>query len=277
MAAVRNQTASVQSVLGESQRRLLLEVLRANLRAKNASACGVPPSDQQASAIQTLTSQPTNLRSDLCGVASALVGAGGLGPSLTQKLVRLTAGAERSTQAAAAPRDSVSWPTQASSVAARNTPAEGDGVNTARAGVAEGGETDQTAAEGISMPNSVEDMRTERTSPDEGGGQQGLSIALFAKLAECLPKDQGRLHFLTWADGSCYCGHINAGSLDGVGVYRYTDNSIYCGQWVRDHLQGHGAFITPSGFLYRGGFEADKQHGAGLSAFSQDELYYMCL
>lgn len=103
---------------------------------------------------------------------------------------------------------------------------------------------------------------------DKGALLQDLSIALFSKLAESLPKDKGPLSFLSWEDGSWYCGHVREGSLDGLGVYRYTDNSVYCGQWARDRLHGLGVFITPSGFVYRGGFEADKQSGPGKSSSS---------
>ncbi|CDJ69347.1 LOW QUALITY PROTEIN: hypothetical protein, conserved [Eimeria necatrix] len=110
---------------------------------------------------------------------------------------------------------------------------------------------------------------------DKGGLLQELSIALFSKLAESLPKDRGPLSFMSWEDGSWYCGQMADGALDGVGVYRYTDNSVYCGQWSRDRLHGFGVFITPSGFVYKGSFEADKQNGPGWHLFVS--LFAFCL
>ncbi|CDI87520.1 hypothetical protein, conserved [Eimeria praecox] len=109
---------------------------------------------------------------------------------------------------------------------------------------------------------------------DKGALLQDLSIALFSKLAESLPKDKGPLSFLSWEDGSWYCGHVREGSLDGLGVYRYTDNSVYCGQWARDRLHGLGVFITPSGFVYRGGFEDDKQNGPGIFVVPQGPTFF---
>ncbi|CDJ35593.1 uncharacterized protein EMH_0005360 [Eimeria mitis] len=109
---------------------------------------------------------------------------------------------------------------------------------------------------------------------DKGALLQDLSIALFSKLAESLPKDQGPLSFLSWEDGSWYCGHVREGTLDGLGVYRYTDNSVYCGQWARDRLHGLGVFITPSGFVYRGGFQADKQNGPGIFVVPQGPTFF---
>ncbi|CDJ50862.1 hypothetical protein, conserved [Eimeria brunetti] len=111
-------------------------------------------------------------------------------------------------------------------------------------------------------------------NPDKGALLQDLSIALFSKLAESLPKDKGPLNFLSWEDGSWYCGHVREGTLDGLGVYRYTDNSVYCGQWARDRLHGLGVFITPSGFVYRGGFEADKQNGPGIFVVPQGPTFF---
>lgn len=262
MAAVKNQTAPVASVIGQNQRRLLLEVLRANLRAKNGVAVGIP-CEQQPLANQTITHHPAApIRADLCGVASALTGGTGFRPSLAQKLVRNVKGSGGEIHTATVAGEGASWKLH-TSVDARTGALERDGIHAFPACITEAGEPEQVSVGSNSVPPASQDMQVERTA-EAGAGQQGLSIALFAKLAEGLPNDQGGLHFLTWADGSCYCGHVSGGSLDGIGVYRYTDNSIYCGQWVRDHLQGNGAFITANGFLYRGRFEADKQHGAGV-------------
>lgn len=258
MATVKNQTAPVTSAIGENQRRLLLEVLRANLRAKNMAAAGMA-SEQQGSVNQPRTRPPAPVCADLTG-ASALAGAAGFRPALAQKLEWTVKGPERDMHSTTAAKDNVAWQLRA----ARTAAADRDGTRSTGTGLAGHDERGRADTVSSDLPAAAQYAPAERAA-EEGGGQQGLSVALFAKLAEGLPKDQGKLHFLTWADGSCYCGHMTGGSLDGVGVYRYTDNSIYCGQWVRDHLQGYGAFITPSGFLYRGHFEADKQHGEGWS------------
>ncbi|OEH77223.1 hypothetical protein cyc_05587 [Cyclospora cayetanensis] len=109
----------------------------------------------------------------------------------------------------------------------------------------------------------------------EGGAtQKNTSTALFSKLAETLPVDQGPLTFLTWEDGSLYCGNVNGGALHGIGVYRYTDSSVYCGQWSHGRLNGYGLFISPNGFLYRGHFEADEQNGPGIFVVPQGTAFF---
>ncbi|KAL8438127.1 hypothetical protein ACSSS7_000414 [Eimeria intestinalis] len=271
MAAVKNQNAALAPVLGEGQRRLLLEVLRANLRAKNAlpvvGICGdqpAPPSQPGARQGQQQRHSGASL-ADRRTVASVVSGSSGLHPALAERLGSSVGPMEVDAHAAGQGSQPCGVGAGASGSDVENTAAHAshacapDGRTSASGGMHASKSSSDVCA-------GSEDPRAGSSGAGAGGisTQQGLSAALFSRLSESLPRDQGALHFLTWADGSCYCGHLTAGSLDGVGVYRYPDDSIYCGQWVRDHLQGQGAFITPGGFIYRGGFQADKQHGAGI-------------
>lgn len=269
MGAINNQADSVSSVMGENQRRFLLEVLRANLRAKSAAAAGAS-CEQQSSTNEIAPHHPASLRVHHGGVASALTGTSGIYSS--QKLGMSMKGGERNVNSAVVAKDSIAWQLHAS-VAAGPPASDPDGLHPPRTCIADGGGLEKAAVDNGGILTARQGTRVERDA-GEGGRQQGLSLALFAKLAESLPKDQGKLHFLMWGDGTCYCGTVAGGSLDGVGVYKYADNSIYCGQWARDHLQGHGAFITSNGFLYRGTFEADKQHGAGVFVVPNGKTFF---
>ncbi|KAL8452130.1 hypothetical protein Emag_002500 [Eimeria magna] len=279
MAAVKNHNAAVAPVLGEGQRRLLLEVLRANLRAKNGlpvlGVCGEQPVPTgQPGARERQHPQSSSSLVDRCAVASAVSGGSALHPALAEGLGSSVAAMEVDTHAVGQETQPVGAAAGVSGSDGENAAAHVPRSCAADGGVpASGGSHVSKSSSGLCVAGS-EEQRGGSSGGEGDTTQQGLTAALFSRLSDSLPRDQGDLHFLTWADGSCYCGHLTAGSLDGVGVYRYPDDSIYCGQWVRDHLQGQGAFITTGGFVYRGGFEADKQHGAGILVVPSGKTFF---
>ncbi|OEH77719.1 uncharacterized protein LOC34621023 [Cyclospora cayetanensis] len=248
------QAAPKAGIAGSNQRRLLLEVLRANLRVRSSSAVGKAFS-QTAPLNQHTAHQAAAFMPRLDGLAPTMAAAEHI--TAMRAAVHHQHGVtrieqERALDAVSIARESASRQARA---ATRSHPAP-ESVCSTNLAKTDCGERCKAARDSASSSSY------NKPAP-EVGFQRGLSTALFAKLAETLSVEKGPLNFLTWEDGSWYCGQLTGGALDGVGVYRYTDGSVYCGQWAQDRLHGYGVFIAPNGFLYRGHFEGDRQNGPG--------------